>query len=269
MSDHEPINDHESELSSPQSASFGEAALPGEAVPLSGAVPFSNEAIDPVDLPTVENETFSSVHPNHLKVRWIGDAIFGAFVVVGVIVALVFAPIASWIPIAVAVGLLALTALAAVIQKLEVGKLGYLVRERDFSFRQGVIFSNVKTMPYARVQHVSIDRGPIERLFGLATLTMKSAGGDVVVGGLPPDVADRLKALVVDRSGASADNELAYGDGGETAVEDLASNDSAISDLESGARPRARTNDDPVGDRGPDTRTVDPGSAAGASDPLL
>lgn len=181
---------------------------------------FSNEPVDPVDLPSLADQTFANVHPNHLKVRWIGDFIFAAIVILVASSVLTMTAIPWWIPVTAAAVLLVLTALAAVIQKFEVDKLGYLVRERDFSYRQGVIFTSVNTMPYARVQHVSIDRGPVERMFGLATLTMKSAGGDVVVGGLPPDVADRLKALVVDRSGASADNEMAFGDGSPDLADD-------------------------------------------------
>ncbi len=182
---------------------------------------FSNEPIDPINLPNLADQTFENVHPNHLKVRWIGDFIFAAIVVLVASSILTMTDAPRWIPVAAAGVLLVLTALAALIQKFEVDKLGYLVRERDFSYRQGVIFTSVNTMPYARVQHVSIDRGPVERMFGLATLTMKSAGGDVVVGGLPPDVADRLKALVVDRSGASADNEMAFGDGSSGPADEL------------------------------------------------
>jgi uncharacterized protein len=94
------------------------------------------------------------------------------------------------------------------IQRLEISRLGYLVRERDFSFRRGVISRSVTTVPFARIQHVSIDRGPLARAFGLATLQMRTAGSvGLTVPGMEHGVAKRLKALVVDRAGALADDE--------------------------------------------------------------
>ena len=44
-------------------------------------------------------------------------------------------------------------------------------------------------------------QGPIERLFGLATLGINSAGPDLAIAGLGIDDATRLRALVVERAG--------------------------------------------------------------------
>lgn len=167
--------------------------------------PFSNEPLDVSELPTLDQEQFLALDPNYLRVRLIGDAIFAGLVVVGAVV-LAFL-VTWWIPLVVAVALLALTGLAAWSQWLEVSHLGYLVREKDFSFRRGVISRAVTTVPFARVQHVSIDRGPIERYFGMATLDMRTAGGGLNVSGLSEETASQLKALVVDRAGAAAAEE--------------------------------------------------------------
>ena len=94
---------------------------------------------------------------------------------------------------------------------VEVAHLGYLVREKDFSFRKGVISRSVTTVPFARIQHVSIDRGPLARRFGLATLQMRTAGDGLTVPGIGHEAAQQLKALVVDRAGVAADEELAEG----------------------------------------------------------
>ncbi|MDH3294820.1 MAG: PH domain-containing protein, partial [Acidimicrobiia bacterium] len=109
-----------------------------------------------------------------------------------------------WIPLSVAAVLLLLTAVAAVLQTLSVHHLGFLAREHDLSFRRGVIARSTKTIPYNRVQHVAIDRGPVERLFGLSTLRLRSAGGDIGIEGLAVDDANRLKDLVVARAGMDA-----------------------------------------------------------------
>ena len=168
---------------------------------------FFNEPLDVSGLPQLHEHTFEPLDPSFLRIRWIGDGIFAAIVVIASVVLAFLVP--PWIPLAVGAGLLALTALTAWIQRLEVDHIGYLVREQDFSFRSGVISRNVTTVPFARVQHVSIDRGPLARYFGLATLQVRTAGDGLTIPGMNHEVATRLKSLVVDRSGALADEELA------------------------------------------------------------
>ncbi|MGH1491038.1 MAG: PH domain-containing protein [Acidimicrobiales bacterium] len=172
---------------------------------------FVNEPLDVTGLPLLESEEFESLHPNYLRVRLIGDAIFAGIVIIGAAVA-AFLATWWWLPLIIGGVLLALTALAAWLQTIEVGHIGYLVREKDFSFRSGVINRNVTTVPFARVQHVSIDRGPLARAFGLATLAMRTAGDGLTVPGMGEEVAAKLKALVVDRAGALADAEYSDGD---------------------------------------------------------
>lgn len=197
---------------SPPSSAVAAAVSVGSATPSAGPAgedqAFSNEPLDVTDLPSVDLEIFESLDPNYLRVRLIGDVIFAVIVVIA---SVVVATVVSWwwLPLAIGAGLLALTGLAAWLQTIEVGHIGYLVREHDFSFRRGVISQDVTTVPFARVQHVSIDRGPLARRFGMATLQMRTAGDGLTVPGISHDVAQRLKALVVDRAGALAEDEFA------------------------------------------------------------
>lgn len=167
--------------------------------------PFVNEPVDVTGLPALAEEQFLPLDPNYLRIRWIGNAIFAAVVVVGAVVIAVAS--SSFLPLAPGAGLLVLVALTAWLQRLEVSHLGYLVRDKDFSYRRGIISRNVSTVPFARVQHVSIDRGPIERYFGMATLDFRTAGGGLRVSGLNEETASQLKALVVERAGVAAAEE--------------------------------------------------------------
>ena len=47
---------------------------------------------------------------------------------------------------------------------------------------RGILFHSDTVVPFGRVQHIDVDRGPIERYYGLATLQLYTAGshGDVV-----------------------------------------------------------------------------------------
>lgn len=173
---------------------------------------FRNEPIDVDGLPRLSQEPFEPLDPRFLRIRWVADGIVAAAIAVAAVVVTAILPDASnvprWVPPLVAVGLLGLVALTAWLQWLEVRHLGYLVRDKDFSFRKGVISRTVTTVPYARIQHVSIDRGPLARSFGLATLQMRTAGDGLTVPGMGHDAAQQLKALVVDRAGVAADEEL-------------------------------------------------------------
>ncbi len=168
---------------------------------------FVNAPVDVAGLPAVDEEDFESLDPNFLRVRLIGDAIFAGVVVVAAAVVAVLVPW-WWLPLLVGLGLLVLTALVAWLQRLEVEHLGYLVRDKDFSYRRGVISREVTTVPFARVQHVSIDRGPLARSFGMATLQMRTAGDGLTIPGMNHETAVKLKELVADRAGTRADDEL-------------------------------------------------------------
>ena len=54
-------------------------------------------------------------------------------------------------------------------------------------------------VPFGRVQHIDVDRGPIERYYGIATLQLYTAGshGDVVtLSGLSHDDALAMRETI-------------------------------------------------------------------------
>jgi uncharacterized membrane protein YdbT with pleckstrin-like domain len=90
---------------------------------------------------------------------------------------------------------------------LEVRRLAYQVRAHDLSMRSGVITHRTESLPFARVQHVRIQRGAIERTLGLATLHVSSAGPNITIPGLSDADAERIKLLVTERAGDVAEPE--------------------------------------------------------------
>ncbi len=65
--------------------------------------------------------------------------------------------------------------LAAV--RLDVRHRWYLVTDRSLRIREGLLKVTEQTMTFANVQNVSVSRGPLQRLLGLADLHVRSAGG--------------------------------------------------------------------------------------------
>jgi membrane protein YdbS with pleckstrin-like domain len=149
------------------------------------------------------------LHPR-VRVVWAVQAAVTA-VVVGLVVFAVSRFVLSlpvWVPVAVfAVFLVAGVGLAFLRYRV----WRYEVRDDALYLERGV-FTRVRTVvPFVRIQHVDSSRGPVERLVGLASTvvyTAGSRGADVTVPGLTPDGADglreRLKRLAIRAEGEDA-----------------------------------------------------------------
>ena len=74
------------------------------------------------------------------------------------------------------------------------------VRELDIIFQKGFFFFKETVIPFKRIQHVEIKQGPVLRILGLYSLKLYTAGassGDLVIDGLHLEVAEKLKAKVL------------------------------------------------------------------------
>lgn len=71
----------------------------------------------------------------------------------------------------------------------------YLERDEDLVISRGVAFRRVSVVPYGRMQYVDVTAGPLERIFGLATVRLHTAAAatDARVPGLEPEEATRLR----------------------------------------------------------------------------
>lgn len=58
----------------------------------------------------------------------------------------------------------------------------YIVTDRNIRIRTGAVILNEATYTFANVQNVKIHQGPLERLFGISTVTIQTAGGGGVSG---------------------------------------------------------------------------------------
>ena len=53
----------------------------------------------------------------------------------------------------------------------------YLVTDRSLRIREGILQVREQTMSFANVQNLSTEQGPLQRLFGIADLKVRTAGG--------------------------------------------------------------------------------------------
>ena len=75
-------------------------------------------------------------------------------------------------------------------------RLRYRVDEAGVLIRRGVLWRKVISIPASRVQHTDVSQGPMQRSFGLATLTVHTAGtqgASIALSGLEHGVAKLLR----------------------------------------------------------------------------
>lgn len=88
--------------------------------------------------------------------------------------------------------------------------MGYAVREKDISFKSGWLWKSMTTVPFNRVQHCDIKQGILDRRFGISRLSIYTAGGqstDLVIPGLLPDTAEKLKTFILKATEQAIENE--------------------------------------------------------------
>jgi membrane protein YdbS with pleckstrin-like domain len=77
---------------------------------------------------------------------------------------------------------------------------GYAERADDLLVRRGVMVQQLSVVPYGRMQFIDVTAGPIDRMFGLATIQLHTAAAatDARIPGLDRATADRLRDHLAD-----------------------------------------------------------------------
>jgi membrane protein YdbS with pleckstrin-like domain len=72
---------------------------------------------------------------------------------------------------------------------------GYAEEADDLLVTRGVLFRRLVAIPYGRMQFVDVQAGPIDRAFGIATVTLHTASSETAadIPGLPAAEATRLR----------------------------------------------------------------------------
>jgi uncharacterized protein len=84
---------------------------------------------------------------------------------------------------------------------------GYRIDDRVLETRSGIVFKRARLLPLSRLQHVDIERGPFERMYGLASLVLHTAGthsANILIPGLDAGEAVRLRDRLVEIGGDDA-----------------------------------------------------------------
>lgn len=164
---------------------------------------FENNPITSSSLPKVEVLDFSPLSPKYLTKRTISTSIsLGAILVLAVAGQYFFPEVSGgYFPLGLVLLVLYLGWRYLVNYQWQ-KRTGYALRERDIVYKRGFLFEKTTAVPFNRVQHVSTRRGILDKMLGLSSLLVFTAGGsgsDISIPGLTPELADSLKEALAKR----------------------------------------------------------------------
>ena len=160
---------------------------------------FTNTQLDVADLPKLEELNYSPLDPKYLTEILIFRVVLGL-----ILLAVLFflnperEAIGDYIYLILAGGAV-LAGLFIATGYFGFFKKGYALREKDVSYRSGLIFHSITTVPLNRIQHSEVVRGPLDRFFGLSSVKIYTAGGsssDVSIPGLKLEEAEKVREFI-------------------------------------------------------------------------
>ena len=96
------------------------------------------------------------------------------------------------------VGIMALGVMTIVPQRIW-RRLGYRLSSHSLRIVRDWLFHTDTIVPFVRVQHLDVARGPLDKLFGTASLVVHTAGTHnsvVTLPGLAPETAEAMRATI-------------------------------------------------------------------------
>lgn len=81
-------------------------------------------------------------------------------------------------------------------------KRKYAIRDKDISYKSGLLLKKTTTVPFTRIQHLEINEGMFSRLFKLASLSVYTAGDssdDLEIKGIKKETAIQIKEFISSR----------------------------------------------------------------------
>jgi len=121
-----------------------------------------------------DEEPLTKLHPNHATVLRIQAILMSLPFFVAALALEVRAPF--WPGIIIGpVTILAFIAILRIPMRRHLAR-GYTMGDDRLRVVRGILFRHDTVVPFGRVQHIDVNQGPLERMFGISTLTLHTAG---------------------------------------------------------------------------------------------
>lgn len=162
---------------------------------------FTNKSIDIASLPQFEEVAFQPISKSYLIKSNLQNLVFFCVAMIGWVVLFYF-NITQTQLMMLLIGIVLYFGFkfwnTSQLQK----NYGFALREKDILYRRGYLVNKTTVVPFNRIQHASISRDVLDKMLKISTLKIFTAGGsgsDIVIPGLTPDLALRLKEALAEK----------------------------------------------------------------------
>ncbi|MDE5705695.1 PH domain-containing protein [Muribaculum sp.] len=160
----------------------------------------SNYQIEADTTDRIEELHYEPVAPKYKSVQ-MASAVIAYAVMAALALLLLLAESPWWCVAAEAVIVVSFIINIAILRKAYQAK-GFALREHDITYRSGVIFPKITTVPFSRIQQVSICQNPVSKFFGLYSIDIDNGAqgmSSLAVQGLTKDKAEGIKNVITQR----------------------------------------------------------------------
>jgi hypothetical protein len=135
-------------------------------------------ATSPPDAAVDDDGELTRLHPNYAHALRLHAVLAAIPALTAALVCEYWLADQELLPAGLVAGAVLLIALALVIRvpQSRYNARGYQLGGDRLRVVRGLLFRSDTVVPFGRVQHIDVDQGPIDRLFGIATLTLHTAG---------------------------------------------------------------------------------------------
>lgn len=165
----------------------------------------SNKQLDIENIDRIENLNYSKIEDKYLKVLQINTILAYIFLMsTALLLSLIEEPMLKGIALIGAESILFISFIFNMFLLRSAHKFkGYAIREHDITYRSGIIFNTFVTIPFCKIQQVSIRQNPITQIFGLYSIDIVNGAQGLnrtTIPGLTEERANEIKAIITERT---------------------------------------------------------------------
>jgi uncharacterized protein len=158
-------------------------------------------AFAPASQPLDDEGELTKLHPGYARALRVQTGLLSVPFLVGAMVLEGAFAGQPGFPTGIIAGTVMLVALGLIIRvpSRRYNARGYQISADRLRVVRGLLFRSDTVVPFGRVQHIDVQQGPLERFFGIATLTLHTAGNhnaSVALPGLGEELAREMREAI-------------------------------------------------------------------------